>query len=53
MFQNLEFMSHDTGRSSRIFLSLYVDDLLITRSDEERIRGCGVELIQEFEMFDI
>lgn len=44
---------HDAGRRSRIILCVYVDDLLITGSDEGRIKGCKVELMREFEMSDL
>ena len=38
---------------SKIIICLYVDDLLITGSNEECIESCKAELMKEFEMNDL
>ncbi|XP_052726845.1 uncharacterized protein LOC128194777 [Vigna angularis] len=41
------------GREEKLIVCLYVDDLLITRSSEEKIIDLKVQMLQEFEISDL
>ena len=44
---------NNASRFNQVIIYLYVDDLLITNADEAEIKGDKVELMHEFEMFDL
>lgn len=44
---------NNASRLNQVIIYLYVDDLLITNADEAEIKGDKVELMHEFEMFDL
>lgn len=41
------------GKEEKLIVCLYVDDLLITGSSEEKIFDFKIQMLQEFEMGDL